>query len=141
MGAARQFRDAIKGALPVMTRVRSQIGGSRLKRDMQMKEEWMTDSFCAKRWGVLAGIAGLAIVLATLPIGARAQVATTTVQGTVYRADGSTATGTVLVSWPAFSTGANQAVAAGNSTATIGQDGFVSLNLAPNLGAFPAGSY
>ena len=101
----------------------------------------MTYSFCAKRRRGLAGIAGLTIILAVLPISAAAQVTTTTVQGTVYRADGSAATGTVLVSWPAFSTAANQAVAAGSVTATVGQDGFLSLNLTPNQGAYPAGSY
>jgi hypothetical protein len=106
-----------------------------------MKEEWMTDSFCANRWRMLAGVAALALVAAVLPIRVSAQVATTTVQGTVYRADGSAATGTLLVSWPAFSTATNQAVAAGSITATIGQDGFVSLNLAPNQGAYPAGTY
>jgi hypothetical protein len=106
-----------------------------------MREEWMTDCFCAKRWQVLAEVACLVIVLATLPIRAGAQVATTTVQGTVYRADGSPATGTVIVSWPAFSTSANQSIAAGSTTAPIGEDGFVSLALAPNLGAYPAGSY
>ncbi|MBV8674917.1 MAG: hypothetical protein JOZ33_15925, partial [Acidobacteriaceae bacterium] len=66
---------------------------------------------------------------------------TTTVQGTVYRADGSAATGTVIINWPAFSTASNQAVAAGSTTAAIGQDGFLSVNLAPNQGANPAGSY
>ncbi|HTY84116.1 MAG TPA: glycosyl hydrolase family 28-related protein [Silvibacterium sp.] len=101
----------------------------------------MTDGFCAKRRKRFSGIAALAIVLAVLPRLAAAQVTTTTVQGTVYRADGGAATGTVLVSWPAFSTATNLAVAAGSTTATIGQDGFLSLNLAPNQGAYPAGSY
>jgi len=101
----------------------------------------MTDSFCTKQLQMLAGSSVLAIVLAVLPVPASAQVATTTVQGTVYRADGSAASGMVLVSWPAFSTAANQAVAAGSQTATIGQDGFLSMNLAPNQGAYPAGSY
>jgi len=101
----------------------------------------MTDSFCAKQWQMLASISVLAIVLAVLPVRVSAQVITTTVQGTVYRADGSAATGTVLVSWPAFSTAAGQAIAAGSQTATIGQDGFLSVNLAPNQSAYPAGSY
>ena len=70
-----------------------------------------------------------------------AQVTTTTVQGVVYRADGTAATGTLIVIWPAFSTANNKAVAAGNTTVAIGQDGFVSLNLAPNAGSSPAGSY
>jgi hypothetical protein len=101
----------------------------------------MTDSFCAKLRKRFSRIAGLTIMLAVLPRLAAAQVKTTTVQGTVYRADGSAAIGTVLVSWPAFSTAANQAVAAGSTTAIIGQDGFLSVNLAPNQGAYPAGSY
>lgn len=83
----------------------------------------------------------LLLVAATTIHELEAQIATTTVQGVVYRADGSAATGVLIVSWPAFSTANNQAVAAGSTTATIGQDGFVSLNLAPNTGAAPAGSY
>jgi hypothetical protein len=72
---------------------------------------------------------------------AEAQVSTTTVQGVVYRADGTPATGTLIVSWPAFSTANSQAIAAGSTTAAIGQDGFVSVNLAANAGASPAGTY
>ncbi len=73
---------------------------------------------------------------------AKAQsVATTTVQGTVYQANGQPGTGTLLVSWPAFTTAGNQAVAAGRTVVQIGTDGFVSVNLAPNLGATPAGEY
>jgi hypothetical protein len=70
-----------------------------------------------------------------------AQIATTTIEDTVYNADGSVATGTLLVSWPSFSTAANGTVTAGSVTATIGADGFVSLNLTPNTGATPAGTY
>jgi len=73
---------------------------------------------------------------------AKAQgVTTTTVQGTVYLADGTPGSGTLLVSWPAFTTASNQAVAAGNTVVTIGSDGFLSVNLAPNLGSNPAGLY
>ena len=68
-------------------------------------------------------------------------VTTTTVQGTVYLADGTAGSGTLLVSWPAFTTTTNLAVAAGNTVVTIGSDGFVSVNLAPNAGANPAGLY
>jgi hypothetical protein len=93
------------------------------------------------RWAAWAGFAWAVMIVAALPVPTHAQVATTTVQGTVYRADGSAATGTLLVSWPVFSTSANQAVAAGSISASIGQDGFVSVNLAPNLGAYPQGSY
>ncbi|MFT4112969.1 glycosyl hydrolase family 28-related protein [Silvibacterium sp.] len=92
----------------------------------------------ALRFRGLGWMLGLCVVLA---VTARAQVTTTTVQGTIYRADGTAAQGTVIVNWPAFATAANQAVAAGSTTATIGVDGFLSLNLAPNAGAYPAGTY
>ena len=68
-------------------------------------------------------------------------VSTTTVQGTVYLANGQPGAGTLVVSWPAFTTAAGQAVAADSTTVTIAPDGFVSVNLAPNLGATPAGEY
>ncbi|MGZ4789542.1 MAG: hypothetical protein ACXVZX_13570 [Terriglobales bacterium] len=68
-------------------------------------------------------------------------LSTTTVQGAVYLANGAPGSGTLQVSWPAFTTSSNQAVAAGKLTATIGADGFVSVNLAPNLGSSPAGLY
>jgi hypothetical protein len=68
-------------------------------------------------------------------------IATTTVQGTVYLANGQPGTGSVNVSWPAFTTAGNQAVAAGRLTVSIGTDGFLSVNLTPNLGATPSGLY
>ena len=68
-------------------------------------------------------------------------IGTTTVQGTVYLADGRPGAGTVQVTWPAFTTASNQAVTAGRTTATIGSDGFLSVNLAPNLGSSPSGLY
>ncbi len=95
----------------------------------------------AKQIAALLGVGFMLIFAAPLPRVASAQVTTTTVEGTVYRADGSLASGTLLVSWPAFSTVANQAIAAGQVSATIGTDGYVSLNLAPNSGAYPAGTY
>ena len=94
----------------------------------------------------LRGMICAAVLLAiTLLAGqsprAEAQITTTTIQDTVYNADGSVASGTVLVSWTSFSTAANGTVAAGNLTATIGADGLLSLNLTPNAGATPAGTY
>lgn len=85
--------------------------------------------------------AGLALWLVLTMLPGRAQVSTTTVQDTVYHADGTTATGTILVTWPAFVTASGKTVAAGNITANIGSGGTVSLNLAPNVGSTPAGSY
>ncbi|HEY6445432.1 MAG TPA: hypothetical protein VIY53_03160 [Acidobacteriaceae bacterium] len=88
-----------------------------------------------------AALAALAFVLAAVPTCATGQVSTTTVQGTIYRADGTAASGTVLISWRAFITAQNQAVAAGSLSAAIGANGFLSVNLMPNAGALPAGSY
>jgi trimeric autotransporter adhesin len=85
--------------------------------------------------------AGLVLCIALLAFPSRAQVTTTVVQDTVYHADGTTATGTILVAWPAFVTASGKTVAAGNLTAAIGPGGAVSLNLAPNVGSTPAGSY
>ena len=68
-------------------------------------------------------------------------IQTTNVSGTVYRADGSLAQGTMLVSWPGFTAADGSAVAAGNMTVTIAADGSVSMTLAPNAGANPQGTY
>ena len=68
-------------------------------------------------------------------------VSTTTLQGTVYLANGQPGAGTLVISWPAFTTAAGQAVVADSMTVTIPADGFVSVNLAPNLGATPGGEY
>ncbi len=72
---------------------------------------------------------------------AHAQVATTTIVDTIYRADGTPAAGSLLVSWPEFTTSASQAVPAGKTEITIGPDGSVDFPLAPNAGAMPAGTY
>lgn len=85
-----------------------------------------------------------ALVLACLPFAcpAAAQgVSTTTVQGTVYLANGQPGSGTIQISWPAFTTSNNLAVTAGRITASIAADGFLSVNLTPNLGASPAGLF
>ncbi len=92
------------------------------------------------------GIRGIFLVLCALQaalagVAAAQTFGTTTVQGTVYTAGGAPASGTLQLSWPAFTTAASQAVAAGRTTVTIGSDGFVSAKLAPNLGASPAGLY
>src|SRR5579863_5682207 len=85
---------------------------------------------------------GMAAFALTLALAAMAQaVSTTTVQGTVYLANGQPGAGTLVVSWPAFTTAAGQAVAADSTTLAIGPDGFVSVSLAANVGATPAGEY
>jgi hypothetical protein len=66
---------------------------------------------------------------------------TTQLTDTVYRADGSTATGTVLVSWPAFTTSAGLSVPAGNTSVAIASGGVFTVTLVPNAGSNPMGSY
>ncbi len=84
--------------------------------------------------GVLLGLLLCSVV-------ALGQVVTTTLTDRIYHADGTTAGGLVLVSWPAFTTAAGQAVAGGSTSATILAGGVLTVALAPNQGATPAGTY
>jgi hypothetical protein len=86
----------------------------------------------------------LLLVLVSCSVTANLQaqaLTTTTINDTVYRADGTTALGTVLISWPSFVSAAGEAVAAGNLAVTIGPLGAFTAQLVPNLGASPAGTY
>ncbi len=67
--------------------------------------------------------------------------ATTAVTDTIYRADGTAASGTVLISWPAFTLATGASVPAGNSSVTLGAGGALNVNLVPNAGSTPMGSY
>jgi hypothetical protein len=67
-------------------------------------------------------------------------IATTQITDTVYRADGTPAAGSVIVSWQAFSTAGGQAVPDGTTSATI-TNGALSLQLVPNAGSTPIGTY
>jgi hypothetical protein len=68
-------------------------------------------------------------------------ISTTMVHGTVHLADGTPGSGSLQLSWPAFTTADSHAVAAGRTTVSIGAGGNISVNLAPNLGSTPAGLY
>lgn len=70
-----------------------------------------------------------------------AQLAMTHVQDTVYHADGSVAHGSVLVTWPAFTAAGGQNIAKGSTSITLSTEGMLSVNLAPNAGANPMGTY
>jgi hypothetical protein len=91
-------------------------------------------------WCVMMG-ALLAVLPVTGAAWAQSTVATTTVTGTVYQANGNAAQGSLLIHWPAFETAAGQAVAAGTLSVSVGADGFATVNLAPNQGATPEGMY
>ena len=67
--------------------------------------------------------------------------ATTTVADTVYLADGTTARGNLIITWPAFVTPGGAAVAGSALNVTLGTNGALSVALVPNVGATPAGVY
>ncbi len=105
-----------------------------------------TETKARRGWGTQERrmVRGVGVCLLAMALAAMAwaqAVSTTTVEGTVFLANGQPGGGTVAISWPAFTTAAGQAVAADRTTVTIGTDGFVSVNLAPNVGATPAGEY
>ena len=106
--------------------------------ELTMNRSWLR----AGKWmGLKLGL-GLCLLGLALGTLANAQApSTTTVQGTVYLANGHAGSGTLRVSWPSFTTAGGQAVAADSTTVTIAPDGFVSVNLVPNLGSGPAGLY
>jgi len=80
-------------------------------------------------------------VLLLVAMQAKAQVSTTQIADTIYRADGSVATGTIILSWPAFTTAAGQAIPGGSTSAPIASGGAFAVQLAPNAGATPEGSF
>jgi hypothetical protein len=112
------------------------------EEEMEMELTMNESLLHTRRWMKPGLKLVLSLLLTGLGILAHGQaVSTTTVQGTVYLANGATGPGTLSLSWPAFTTASGQAVAAGSLTTAIAADGFVSVNLAPNLGSTPAGLY
>jgi hypothetical protein len=86
-------------------------------------------------------VIGTVVILLALFASALADTpAMTTISDTVYRADGTPASGTLLISWPAFTTAAGTPVAAGSKSVTIATGGAVSVALVPNASASPAGT-
>lgn len=102
------------------------------------RKQWTGFAKSRKMWRYVCLVS---LLLIMVPLISLAQVPTTIVQGTVYEANGQAASGTLLISWPAFTTASNQAVAAGSMSIAIGSDGFVSVSLAANQNAYPAGTY
>src|SRR5438105_6695950 len=98
--------------------------------------------------GSMVGVAGrlmrrlfLLLLIGIVAIEAGAAPTLTTIADIVYRADGTPAGGTVLISWPTFSGADGSAVAAGTKSVTLGSGGTLSVALAPNVGANPSGTY
>src|SRR5437660_5454251 len=82
----------------------------------------------------------LSVLLLTAVSRAQAP-AMTTISDVVYRADGTPAAGTLLISWPAFTTADGKPIAAGTKSVMLGAQGTLSVALAPNTGAIPAGTF
>ncbi len=80
-----------------------------------------------------------AIALLALPARA-AEPNKTIIDDTIYRADGTPARGTILISWPAFSTADGKPVAAGTLSVKINANGSVNVPLIPTQGATPTGT-
>ena len=76
----------------------------------------------------------LLMALAVAPLKSQTP-ALTTINDTVFRANGSPASGVLLISWPAFSTAGGATVAAGNTSVTLGTGGSMTVQLAPNAGS------
>ena len=71
---------------------------------------------------------------------ARAQApATTTVQDTVYKPDGTLASGSVVISWSPFLTADSKPVFGGTKTVTL-TNGSLAVALTPNSGGTPSGT-
>ncbi len=110
----------------------------REKRETGMK---LTRTGSRDMWFSAGKWIGICLTAMAFGLAMAQTVSTTTVQGTVYLANGKPGSGTLQLSWPAFTTSNSMAVAAGRTAVSIGADGFVSVNLAPNLGSSPAGLY
>ena len=91
-----------------------------------------------RRWRLFYCLIGL---LLAVSLNAKAQTSTTLVQDVVYRGDGTPASGTLVISWPAFTTANSLSVAAGSMSVAIGAQGAISIALVPNAGGTPDGTY
>ena len=95
-----------------------------------------------KQWpvGRLSGNQVLAAAL-TRPHAFFGALKLTQITDTVYYANGAKAQGTLIISWPAFTTAGQNVVAAGSLTVQLGPDGLFNAALAPTTGSTPAGVY
>lgn len=78
-------------------------------------------------------------LLCFAPSGRSQSPALTTVKDTVYKSDGSLASGTVVISWDAFLDASNKAVLGGSKTITL-TNGALAAMLVPNAGGTPSGT-
>jgi len=95
-------------------------------------------SWMLKRWTLVGVLLAAIITTGQFVV---AQVTTTPIADTIYSADGSPATGMAIISWPQFSTATGESVPAGSTSVVIAAGGALSVQLAPNAGSNPMGSY
>jgi len=86
-------------------------------------------------WWLILAVALLAVAKA------QATTSKTAIVDVLYRADGTPARGTLLISWPAFTTAGGDAIAAGSMTVNLGASGSVQAAVFPNTGSTPQGTY
>jgi hypothetical protein len=99
----------------------------------------VNDKYFRRGAGIVAKLLLTVLTLSTLS-GAQGP-ALTTISDTVYRADGTPAEGTVVISWPSFQTAEGDVVAAGNTSVTLGPAGAFTVQLVANVGASPTGTF
>ncbi len=83
----------------------------------------------------------IGVLLAACTATVVAQVATTQIADTIYHANGTPAAGTALISWPAFTTSNGDSIPSGSTAAVIASSGALTVQLIPNAGSTPIGSY
>jgi hypothetical protein len=90
----------------------------------------------------LRTVAMLLFAIATLPSNGFSQSsgpALTSVKDTVYKSDGSPATGSVVISWDSFLSQESKPIFGGSKTITL-NNGALLVALIPNIGATPSGT-
>ena len=101
----------------------------------------LTLAWCLGLTTLAANVAASSAQRAGTTAAAAVTIPTTTINDTVYRADGTTAAGSLLISWPAFSTSAGLPIPAGNRSVALTTGGVLNVQLVPNAGSNPMGSY
>ncbi|MGC2450236.1 MAG: hypothetical protein WA477_21480, partial [Candidatus Sulfotelmatobacter sp.] len=71
-------------------------------------------------WAAIFMIAAVGFQLSAYGVAPQSGIPTTTVSDTVYLADGTPAAGTLIITWPAFTTASGTAIAGGSTNVTLG---------------------